>query len=119
MATGKRAFQRDTGAETLTAIIRDDPEPVAQLNPKAPAPFRWIVERCLAKDPEERYVSTRDLARDLKSVREHISEVTSTASGGIGVVEPARRRSLAIPIVAAAVIVAAAAGLFAGRRVGS
>src|SRR5207248_6886533 len=51
--------------------------------------------------------------------REHISEVTSPASGGIGVVEPARRRSLAIPIAAAAVFVAAAAGLFAGRRVGS
>ena len=33
--------------------------------PEAPAPLRWIVERCLAKDPEERYASTRDLARDL------------------------------------------------------
>ena len=40
MATGKRAFQRNTGAETLTAIIRDEPEPVAQVNPRAPAPLR-------------------------------------------------------------------------------
>src|SRR5678815_4968326 len=78
-ATGKRAFQRNTGAETLTAIIRDEPEPVAQANPRAPAPLRWIVERCLA--------------RDLKSVREHIGEVTSTASGAASVVEPVRRRS--------------------------
>ena len=67
MATGKRAFQRKTGAETLVAIIREEPEPLAQLAPKAPAPVRWIVERCLAKDPEERYASTKDLARDLKS----------------------------------------------------
>ncbi len=66
MATGKRAFQRKTGAETLVAIIREEPEPIAQLAPKAPAPVRWIVERCLAKDPDERYASTRDLAREIE-----------------------------------------------------
>src|SRR5678816_458337 len=81
MATGKRAFQKATGAETLSAIIREEPDPVERANPRAPAPFRWIVERCLAKDPEDRYAATRDLARDLKSVREHISEVASSTSG--------------------------------------
>src|SRR5512143_2299375 len=74
MATSKRAYQKNTGAETRTAIIRDEPEPVAQVNPKAPAPFRWIVERCLAKDPDERYASTRDLARDMANVRARASE---------------------------------------------
>ena len=116
MATAKRAFQKNTGAETLAAVIRDEPEPVAQVNPRAPAPFRWIVERCLAKDPDERYASTRDLARDLKSVREHLGEVTSTASGVSAVVEPVKRRSLALPIGLAAVILAAAAGALLGRR---
>src|SRR5215813_4752449 len=72
MATGKRAFQKGTGAQTLAAIIQDEPEPVAQVNSRAPAPLRWIVERCLAKEPDERYASTRDLARDLRSVREHL-----------------------------------------------
>ncbi|MEX0881199.1 MAG: protein kinase [Thermoanaerobaculia bacterium] len=116
MATGQRAFQKNTGAETLTAIIRDEPEPVAQVNPRAPAPFRWIVERCLAKDPDERYASTRDLARDLKSVREHIGEVTSSASGGIAVAEPARRRSRALPLAIAGIVLAALGGLLIGRR---
>ena len=37
--------------------------------------MRWIVERLLAKDPEERYASTKDLARDLKSVRDHLTEL--------------------------------------------
>ncbi len=115
MATGQRAFQKGTGAQTLAAIIQDEPEPVAQVNPKAPAPFRWIVERCLAKDPDERYASTRDLARDLKSVREHLGEVTSTASGVSGVVEPVRRRAR-WPLALAAVLGAALLGLFAGRR---
>ncbi len=87
MASGKRAFQRKTGAETLVAIIREEPEPLSQLAPKAPAPVRWIVERCLAKDPEERYASSKDLARDLKSLRDHLSE--TSASGGLEAAEPA------------------------------
>jgi predicted Ser/Thr protein kinase len=121
MATGKRAFQKGTGAQTLAAIIQDEPEPVAQINPRAPAPLRWIVERCLAKDPEERYASTRDLARDLKSVREHIGEVVSTTSGGTGAVaiEPVRRRrSLVAPIAAAVLILGALAGWLVARRTG-
>jgi Tol biopolymer transport system component/predicted Ser/Thr protein kinase len=88
MATGKRAFQRKTGAETLVAIIREEPEPLSQLAPKAPAPVRWIVERLLAKDPEERYASTKDLARDLKSVRDHLTE--TSFSGGLEAAEPAK-----------------------------
>jgi eukaryotic-like serine/threonine-protein kinase len=67
MATGRRAFQKDTTAETMAAVIREEPPPIAQLNPKVPTPLRWVVERCLAKDADERYASTKDLARDLKS----------------------------------------------------
>jgi hypothetical protein len=121
MATGQRAFQKNTGAETLTAIIRDEPEAVAQVNPKAPAPFRWIVERCHAKDPDERYASTRDLARDLKSVREHLGEVASTTSGvsAIGVAGPVRRRSRVLPIAAATLLLGALAGWFVARGTGS
>ena len=52
----------------MAAIIRDEPEPLSAAAPGVPVPLRWIVERCLAKDPEERYASTRDLARDLFQV---------------------------------------------------
>jgi eukaryotic-like serine/threonine-protein kinase len=76
MASGKRAFPRESAAETMTAIIREDAEP---LPANVPAPLRWIVERCLAKDPGDRYDSTRDLYRDLKQVREHLSETTMSA----------------------------------------
>ncbi len=74
MATGKPAFRKAAPAETLAAILRDHPEPVASVNPQAPAPLCWVIERCLAKEPGERYASTRDLARDLAAVRERISE---------------------------------------------
>jgi serine/threonine protein kinase/Tol biopolymer transport system component len=109
MATGRRAFQRKTGAETLVAIMREEPESLGQLAPKAPAPIRWIVERLLAKDPEERYASTKDLARDLESVRDHLSE--ASASGGLEAVERTRprRRGWVLPALAAL-----AAGLAVG-----
>ena len=75
MLTGRRAFSRPSAVETLAAIIRDDPPPIGQLNPSVPAPVRWIVDRCLAKNPADRYGSTRDLARDLASARDHFSEL--------------------------------------------
>jgi Tol biopolymer transport system component/predicted Ser/Thr protein kinase len=110
MATGQRAFQRGTSAETLTAIIREDVEPVVQLNPSVPAPFRWLVERCLQKDPHERYASTRDLARDVKAVREHLSEAVTAAdtSGATAPARPPRRR----PLGRAALLLATAALAF-------
>src|SRR4029077_2284759 len=109
MATGKKAFQRKTGAETLVAIIREEPEALSQAAPQAPAPVRWIVERCLAKDPEERYASTKDLARDLKSLRDHLTE--TSASGALVAAEPvkAHRRGWLLPAIATLVI-----GLAAG-----
>jgi Tol biopolymer transport system component/predicted Ser/Thr protein kinase len=111
MAAGQKAFQRKTGAETLVAIIREEPPPLSHLAPKAPAPVRWIVERCLAKDPEERYASTKDLARDLKSLRDHLTE--TSASGALEAAAPVktRRRGWALP-AAAAVVAGIAAGWF-------
>jgi len=115
MATGRRAFQRTTAAETLTAIIREDTEPISQINAGVPAPFRWIVERCLQKDPEERYASTRDLARDLKSVREHLSEVSISGETTPASAARARKPKLAA-VVGLTVLVASTAGVLAGRR---
>jgi serine/threonine protein kinase/Tol biopolymer transport system component len=102
MATGRRAFQKDTGAETLSAIIRDEPDPVERVNPQTPAPLRWIVDRCLAKDADERYASTKDLARELKSIRDHLSEA-SVVSPGLSAFAPSRRRPLAFAATALAI----------------
>src|SRR5262249_36490770 len=106
MATGNRAFQRKTGVETLAAILREEPPPVEKSNPAAPAPLRWIIERCLAKEPDDRFASTRDLASDLKSVRDHLSE---TSAGVPVAAAPVRRRSWLAPALAALLV-----GLVAG-----
>ena len=71
-------FTRNTQVQSLSAIIQDDPEPLQTLSPQTPAPVRWIIDRCLSKDPVERYASTRDLARELQRIRDHFSDLTSS-----------------------------------------
>ena len=87
MAAGKRAFDRSTAVQTLSAVIQDEPEPISAAAPKIPANLVWIIERCLAKDPEDRYASSRDLARDLAALRDHASGISVSAVG-----QPAPRR---------------------------
>ena len=77
MVTGVPAFQKKTAAETAAAILRDEPDRIASRMLQAPAPFIWIVERCLAKDPNHRYTSTRDLARDLAAVRDRLADMAA------------------------------------------
>ena len=103
LAAGKRAFQRGSAAEIMTAIIREDAEPLPAI---APAPFRWIVERLLHKDPAERYDSTRDLYRELRQVRDRLSESVSAstpASPIPAVAQPIRRNWIVYAFLAAVI----------------
>ncbi len=74
MVTGKHPFKRSTPAETLVAILREPAEPVGVQNLDAPVALCRAIERCLAKEPDKRYVSTRDLARELAAIRDHVAE---------------------------------------------
>ncbi len=76
MLTGKRAFSRGSTAETLVAVIREEPEPLEAAAPLSPFALRWMLERCLAKDPGQRYLSTRDLALELANMRDHLSDLS-------------------------------------------
>jgi serine/threonine protein kinase/Tol biopolymer transport system component len=103
MLTGQRAFRRDSSAQTLSAIIEDEPEPIARLNPRVPAPLRWTIDRCLAKDPRQRYESTVDLARELRTLRDRLSEFAPAEAPSV----PARRRWSTGGLLAAAAVVVA------------
>jgi serine/threonine protein kinase len=83
MVTGFPAFQKKTYAETTAAILRDEPERLGSRMLQAPPPFLWIVERCLAKNPQERYASTQDLARDLAAVRDRLAEASTRPSQSV------------------------------------
>jgi eukaryotic-like serine/threonine-protein kinase len=109
LATGKRAFQKGTAVDTLSAILNEEPKPVAELNPQAPTPLRWIVERCLAKDPEGRYASTKDLAREVATLRDHLSEAVLS-----GEARPRGRSLLRRFLAPVSALAAVAAGFLAG-----
>ena len=70
MLTGRRAFHCETAPQTLAAIIEGEPKPITSLNPRVPATLEAIVRRCMAKEPEKRYASTQELARELKEIRD-------------------------------------------------
>ncbi len=84
MATGRPAFRREGTAETLAAILESGPRP--PLGDELPVRFRSLVERCLAKDPAERFDSTEDLARELASF-----DGSSVRSGEPGSLPPEAR----------------------------
>ena len=115
ITSGKKAFSRKTAAETMSAIIREEPEPLVKLRPDVPPPLRWIIERCLAKDPEERYASTRDLARELAGLRDHLSEA-GVSGETIKALAPRLRRRLWPALVGVSLLIAA--GLFAAFSLG-
>jgi Tol biopolymer transport system component len=90
MADGKQAFIRRSKVETLEAIINAEAPPLAV---ELPLPLKWCIERCLAKDPQDRYNSTLDLYHDLRSIREHFAEASGFFTGPV----PARRPQRAGP----------------------
>lgn len=109
MATGKQAFHKDTPVQTLSAIITEDPPSITELNRKFPAPIRWMIERCLAKDRRDRYGATIDLHHELRDFRDHFSEASISGATAPSVSMPARRKTLLFTSLA---IVAALIGGF-------
>ncbi len=66
MATGKPAFSGKSKASLIAAILERDPPPISSLQSMAPPALDHVVERCLAKDPDERWQTARDLTYELK-----------------------------------------------------
>jgi eukaryotic-like serine/threonine-protein kinase len=116
MVTGVRPFARPTLTQTLAATIDEDPEPIERRAPAVSEHLAAVVARCLAKQPAERYESTRDLARDLKAIldtqsRGHRVAAPSVAALPVAapaVAAPSRVRLVAA--AAAAVLIVAAVG---------
>lgn len=109
--TRQRAFDADSQIETMHQIINAAPVPVSELNPEAPAELRKMIRRCLAKDPEKRYQSMKDLSLELFDMVEEFDELSTSAasrsssgSGSVGAI--AQRKSW--PIIAIAVVMLAA-----------
>jgi Tol biopolymer transport system component len=111
MLSGHRAFHRDTPAETMTAVLKEDPPEIsAALHPVSPAVDR-IVRRCLEKSPDQRFQSARDLSFALGALS------GTDASGFARATESPRKLPLRLAIpVALALIAVAALAWFVARR---
>jgi hypothetical protein len=118
MTTGRRPFQGTSHAGLAAAILTCDPPPVSSLMPLAPVGFDRIVRKCLAKDPDERWQSARDLASELRWIAE-----TDTTPNVVGGHERRPSRARLMTLVAAGVGAVATAltlwGLSARGVVGS
>jgi Tol biopolymer transport system component len=109
MLSGKRSFQRPTAPETMTAILNEDPPSISQIAPNVPPGLQRVVNRCLEKNPEQRFHSASDLAFALEAV----SDSGSAQTPAIGVPPSARpRRTLVWSIAAIAVVALAALAYF-------
>ena len=84
LLTGRRAYQRDTAAETMTAILREDPPDPEQSGVVVAPGLLRTLRRCLEKRREERFQSTRDLAFALESALESSSASGGRAVSGVG-----------------------------------
>ena len=77
MLAGRRAFEKPTSAETMAAILNEEPPAISELaRIRRPALVR-VVKRCLEKDPEQRFQSASDLAFALEALSESSGAMTS------------------------------------------
>ena len=110
MATGKTAFSGASRASLITAIMSEDPPAISSVQRMSPAALDRVVKTCLAKDPDDRWQSARDLMSQLRWIAEGNSQAASLPT------VVARRKSLERFAWAAALIVAAAAAWMLGLR---
>jgi hypothetical protein len=115
MVSGHRAFPRDTSAETMTAILKEDP-PELSLSGKPISPvLDRVVRRCLEKNPLQRFQSARDLAFNLESLSgtSSTSAATSTARLAVATAENRASRKWLMTLAAGALLLAlVAAGIW-------
>ncbi len=112
MLTGARAFKRDTTAETMTAILNEDPPELIESGRQIPPALDRTVRHCLEKSPDQRFQSARDLAFDLESA----SDLTPSAGQPAAKAVPHRQWPYAVAIAALVLAAAAAGWLISARR---
>jgi serine/threonine protein kinase/Flp pilus assembly protein TadD len=113
MLTGARPFAGESPASILSAILRDSPQSLTELSPAVPRDLAKIIKRCLAKDPEKRFQSSKDLRNELEDVKQDLDtgELEATA---LARAPRSSRRS--VWLLGAAALVVLGLGAFALTR---
>ena len=98
MVTGQRAFAASSHASVITRIMSEEPRPVRELQPVTPVALEHLIARCLAKDPDKRWQCAADLVAELRTIGSGTREAASSP-----------KRSMILPWIAAAVLLATSA----------
>ena len=98
MATGRRAFEGETKASLIAAILKEQPPPIAEAQPLTPPALQHVVDKCLEKDPDARWQSALDVASELR----WISTAGSQAGVAARVTSSRARRSRILAVAAIA-----------------
>ncbi|MGC2773185.1 MAG: serine/threonine-protein kinase, partial [Candidatus Sulfotelmatobacter sp.] len=109
MLSGKRAFHGDSSADTMSAILKEDPPELNETNRNISPALDRIVRHCLEKSPAERFQSARDVAFNLEA----LTDVSTSTRGGVKALpeeKPARR--WLVPAVAGLLVLASWVGIF-------
>jgi Tol biopolymer transport system component/predicted Ser/Thr protein kinase len=104
MATGEKPFQGDSPGSILSSILRDTPTTVTGLNPQLPRELGRLVKRCLVKDPEHRYQSSKDLRNELEELRQEVASGEVFEGAGAAPSTGLSKRFLLAAVVAVAVL---------------
>jgi len=83
MVTGQRAFEGKSQLSVASAILEKEPVPISTIKPMSPRSLDHIIRRCLAKDPDDRWQTARDVALELHSIAQNNSVTPSTAVPGV------------------------------------
>jgi len=105
MVTGRRAFQGKSNLSVASAVLEKDPEPISTVQPMTPPALDRAIRRCLAKDPEDRWQTARDLELELKWIAEAGSQ---TGASALVVSHRNVRERVALPAAAALALIAIA-----------
>ena len=118
MATGERPFKGRTNLSVLSSILKDEPRPVHELRDDVPRPLARMIQRALAKRPEDRYQSTADLRRDLEDLKRDydtgdLARATTAGRRRFAADRMSRRWALPAAAVATLALVLGAVGYLA------
>ena len=109
MLSGQGAFEKDSSADTMAAILKEEPPELAGEGKKIPLAVDRIVRHCMEKNPAERFQSARDLAFDLES----LSGLSTTGTAALVATKSVSRPGWLLPAVAALLLSVIAGSLFA------
>jgi eukaryotic-like serine/threonine-protein kinase len=111
MLAGRRAFEGDSDIDRALAILNNEPPPLAEAGVTVPPAVQRVIERCLEKEPSERFQSARDLGFALEA----LSDASRTGARAIKAAQP--RRATVVLVLTALLVVFGVGGVLAGRGV--